>query len=199
MSATIRPKAGPLEGKPVRAGGGVYVYRARKPGSIFGLLFRGLPWYVWPSVTAVACVLCQIIDGAWWFGLLVLLFTGRHFAYVGETVSFKDRHGEHMSGGGRWKRGAASWSDLDPKCVARIPLPRWKPVLRSVETTFVVLCAPVYNEKKNLLNPRRITRASAKRMRSRRDRRSVRLNFPPFRASSVLILIALVALVIGVF
>lgn len=184
--------------KPIRDGGGIYIYRARKPSSLFGLLFRDLPWYLWPSVTAITCILSELINGMWWFGLFVLFFTGRHFAYVGETVSFKDRHNEHIYGGGRWKKSAAAWSDLDAKCVARIPMPKWKPLLRSTETVLIFFCAPVYNEKKNMLNPRRITRASAKRMRARRNRRTVKLNLPNVRAAHIVATAALIMIANGV-
>lgn len=175
--------------KTVREGGGVYVYRTRKPGSLLGL--ARLPWWS-PAVVTIASVsILYFTGGPWLFGLIGLFITGRHFAYVGETVSFKDRHGEHINGGGRWKRGAQPWSDLDPVCVARIPLPRWKWLLRAIETALIVVLAPVYNDKKNKWNMRRITLASARRMRSRRNRRRVRMNIPTPRAIHVPIIIAL--------
>lgn len=183
--------------KAVREGGGVYVYRTRKPSSLFGLLLRKLPieWWMWPVATAVAVVTCHFVTGMWWFGLALLLCTGRHFAYVGETVSFKDRHGEHINGGGRWKKRSAAWSDLDPVCVMRIPLGKWKPLLRFVETLLIALLQPVYNEKKNKWNLRRIPRDSALRMRQRRDQRRVRLNIINLRAAHLIVIVA--GIVIG--
>jgi hypothetical protein len=168
----------------VRGGGGVYIYRTRKPSSLLGL--AKLP-FRWLAVGAlVACLGLHFTGGPWPLGLVLLLMTGRHFAYVGETVSFKDRHGEHMSGGGRWKKGAASWSDLDAVCVLRIPHPKWKWLLRSTETLLITILAPVYNEKKNRANLRRITRAQARRMRLRRDKRTVKLNVPTPRPAHIL-------------
>ena len=194
MTTVVRPKAGPIEGRPVRAGGGVYVYRTRKPSSLFGMLFRGVPWYYFAGATVVSVAVCQLVTGMWWFGLLTLLCTGRHFAYVGETVSFKDRNGEHMSGGGRWKRGAAPWSDLDAECVLRIPHPEWKWLLRSTETVLIFFLQPVYNDRKNRINLRRISRPSARRMRLRRDKRRVRMNFPSVRAAHIIAMIAIYVL-----
>lgn len=181
----------------VRAGGGVYVYRTRKPGSLFGLLWSRfpveIPWWMWAAATFAACALNALINGpgSWFFGLAILFCTGRHFAYVGETVSFKDRHGEHINGGGRWTitlrdgrkvpKPGQPWSDLDAKCVLRIPLPRWKWLLRSVETFLILFLFPVYNDRKNRVNPRRIPLRAARRQRQKRERRfakrGIRANF----------------------
>lgn len=118
----------------MKASGGVYVYRTRKPGAVFG----------WPIV-------------------------GRHFAYVGETTSFHHRHLQHTVGGGRYGHQAQPWADLDPVCVLRVPLPRWKWLLHLVETLFILLLWPVYNDRKNHWNPRRIPLQVAKAMRAVRD------------------------------
>lgn len=117
-------------------GGGVYVYRCRKPGAIFG----------WPLI-------------------------GRHFAYVGETTSFRHRHLQHTVGGGRYGHQAQPWADLDPVCVLRIPLPPWKWLLHAVETLFILILWPVYNHKKNLWNPRRIPMGVARAMHAARTQR----------------------------
>ncbi len=175
----------------------MYVYRTRKPASLLGLALRSCPWWAWPPATFVACLASEIVNGAWWFGLALLLCTGRHFAYVGETVTFEGRHGEHMAGGGRWKRGAAAWSDLDAKCVLRLRLPRWKWLLRSVETLLIVLCCPAYNEKKNLWNPRRIPRWWAKRQRAKRDKRKVKWSFNVSAAHLVVIVAVLIVSKVG--
>lgn len=125
--------------------GGVYVYRARKPSARLRI-----PLLSW------------------------------HTAYVGETTSFYHRHLQHVGGwgtvesGGRKRVGAVTpqpWSDLDPYVWFRIPLPRWKWLLRSVETLAILLLWPVYNHKKNLWNPRRIPLHVAKSQRAMRDRR----------------------------
>lgn len=183
---TVKPKPTPAI---IRAGGGVYVYRTRKPSSLLGLL--RLPWWSAPAVAIVSGGILAATGGPWWFGLAGLLVTGRHFAYVGETVSFKDRHGEHVNGGGRWNRGAQPWSDLEPKCVLRLPMPKWKWLLHATETLFIFLCAPVYNDKKNKWNPRRISLASSRRMRKRRNRRSVKMNFPNVRAAHIVAIFVL--------
>lgn len=124
-------------GDVIRRGGGVYVYRCRKPGLI---------------------------------GKLRLPLVSHHFAYVGETVNFAQRHAEHTRGGGRWGRAAKPWADLDPRCVLRIPLPRRKPLLRLVEAALIVALMPVYNDRGNRLNPRRIPLRSQHRQRWMRDR-----------------------------
>ena len=187
MTVQLKPK--PDLAKEVRSGGGVYIYRTRKPSSVFGMLLRGCPWYYFAGAAVLATGACWLVSGMWWFGLLVLLCTGRHFAYVGETVSFKNRHDEHMTGGGRWNKGSASWSDLDAVCVLRIPHPPWKWLLRSTETVLIFLLQPVYNDRKNRVNLRRISRASARRMRMRRNRRRIPMNFPNIRAAHVLIFV----------
>lgn len=112
---------------------GIYIYRTRKPGAVFG---------VW--------------------------FFGRHFAYVGETLSFYHRGKQHLLGGGNYDVKAKDWSDLKPKCY-RIPLPPWKWLLRSGETLVISLTWPVYNIQKNLWNPRRISPARARAQRLARD------------------------------
>lgn len=186
------------QGEAVRDGGGVYVYRTRKPSSLIG--YARIPFRWLALATIPTAGLLELVGGSWIFALLLLLCTGRHFAYVGETVSFKDRHGEHMRGGGRWKKRSAAWSDLDAKCVARIPLPKKKWLLRFVETFLIFLLAPVYNDAKNKWNLRRISRASALRMRRRRDRRRVKMNFPNVRAAHLIIVFVLfvVAVNLGV-
>ena len=91
---------------------------------------------------------------------------GRHFGYVGETVSFWHRDRQHKE--------SQPWSDLNPKCY-RIPLPGWKPLLLTVETLVILLVWPVYNHKKNLWNPRRIPLSAARRQREARDSGGFRL------------------------
>jgi hypothetical protein len=100
-----------------------------------------------------------------------------HFAYVGETTSFRHRHLQHTVGGGRYGHTAQPWADLEPRCVLRIPLPPWKWLLHAVETLLILLLWPVYNHSKNLWNPRRIPLQVAKAMRAVRDGRRKGLLF----------------------
>jgi len=197
--------AGKPEGEAVRAGGGVYVYRTRKPASLLGLLHAKIdtPWWAFPIGAAFACIVNAAFGFPWWIGLFVLFTSGRHFAYVGETVSFKDRHKEHTEGGGRWKTRAgrpkpsAAWSDLDPVCVLRLPAPKKKWLLRAIETFFIRLLFPVYNEKKNKGNPRRITRDSAIRMRNRRNKRRVKLSLWNVRFGHLVIVVFVLSVLVS--
>lgn len=160
------------------ARGGVYIYRTRKPASLIGLL--GLRYRILvPCTVALAVTLCSF-GVPWLLAFPLLLATGRHFAYVGETTSFYHRHRQHTGNGGttdRFITDAAPWSDLDPVCVARLPLPRWKWLLRSVETLMILALAPVYNDRKNHHNPRRIARPTALRQRLTRDGRWLNVSF----------------------
>lgn len=97
-------------------------------------------------------------------------FLSYHFGYVGETTSFYHREQQHLYGlSNHGPCVPAPWSDLEPRCVLRIPLPPWKWLLRSVETIVILAVWPVYNDKKNRWNPRRISRRMAYRERIRRN------------------------------
>lgn len=108
--------------------------------------------------------------------VFALPLIGRHFAYAGETWNEKARHLEHLEGsrvedGGRYDCEPKSWSDLNPVRYL-IPLPWWcafKPVLRTLETLLMLVTWPVYNDRKNRWNPRRISIAQARRQRELRD------------------------------
>lgn len=143
--------------------GGVYVYRTRKPGAVFGM-----PTSFTLAVALLMTATLAFLGGPWPLAALLLACSGRHFAYVGETRSFAHRDRQHRSGDVRWGSHAKPWSDLDPKCY-RLSMPGWKWLLRSVETLLIVLLWPVYNDKKNRWNPRRITMARARSMRYARD------------------------------
>lgn len=104
--------------------------------------------------------------------IIGLPFFGRHFAYVGETKSFYHRDIQHLRGGGTYDSVWKDWADLRPKCY-RIPLPPWKWLMRSVETVVIALAWPVYNQQKNMWNPRRISPRKAAAQRRDRDSRSV--------------------------
>jgi hypothetical protein len=102
--------------------------------------------------------------------VLGLPFLGRHWGYVGQTRNPKARHGEHLYGGGRYGHLPAPWSDLKPQRYVLIRLkmcPQW--LLNFLEFLAIRILCPVYNEKLNLGNPRRISRRRARRHRARRD------------------------------
>lgn len=181
--------------------GGVYVWRTKKPGALIGLPFTGCL-----AGAVVACVWLHVIGVAWFIGLAVLLFSGTHFAYVGETVSFYHRERQHrgnLDTEDEFKSTGQPWADLNAKIVMRIPLPTsarsalgkrvQKMMLRSVESFFIVIFAPVYNDAKNRWNPRRIPKAVAKAQRAARDRRARKgglrwsLNFRSHHALGVVI------------
>lgn len=175
--------------------GGVYIWRTRKPGSLLGLPFTGC------AIGAVAACLGLHLVGAFWpIGFVMLLFSGTHFAYVGETVSFYHRSRQHLGNVGttdEYQSSGQPWADLRPKMVARIPLPTsarsyigkrvQKVILRSVETLVMLVTWPVYNDAKNRWNPRRIPKNVAKRQRTARDGRAVRwsLNFRAHHAFGI--------------
>lgn len=193
MNAVLEPgervlPARRLREAAMRDGGGIYIYRTRKPMSVFGLM--PVAWWMPPAAAALAIAGLLLTGGPWWFGLALLFTSGRHFAYVGETVSFEKRHSEHMRGGGRWKHAAQPWSDLDAKCVFRLRLPKWKWLLRSTETLLILILQPAYNEKKNLLNLRRIPRATARRQRQARNKRHGKISWN-FRSAHLLVIVAL--------
>jgi hypothetical protein len=103
--------------------------------------------------------------------VLGLPFFGWHWGYVGQTRNERARDGEHLSGGGRYGKGAAPWSDLKPQRYVLFRMahcPQW--ILNLMERIFVYLLWPVYNDKMNRWNPRRISRARARFHRSVRDR-----------------------------
>lgn len=173
--------------KRIKDGGGVYVYRARKPASLIGRL--NLPEWTGLAGAVIAGTAGELLGVPWYLTApLGLSLSGRHFAYVGETTSFRDRHAQHMGNigsGAKFEQRAKPWADLDPRCVARFRLPRWKWLLRSTETLIMLLTWPVYNDKKNRWNPRRIPLVSARRQRFARERRSLGVSWN-FRAAHVL-------------
>lgn len=94
---------------------------------------------------------------------------GRHNAYVGESNAVQLRRDAHVIGGGKFQAIPKDWSDLDPTHYV-LPLPGApKFVLRAVETLLTALFWPVYNDRKNRWNPRRIPLKTAKRQRAQRD------------------------------
>lgn len=214
MTATQERAIRKAAGK-TRRGGGVYVYRTRKPGSVIGLVLSrlgGVPWWGWPTATVAACAANAVLGSPWWIGLSMLLCTGRHFAYVGETTSFYSRHRQHIGNlgtGDKWEKKGKPWADLDPVCVLRIPLPtkdrflgpvrvfRAKWLLWTVERVLVVLTLPVYNDKLNKLNPRRVTLRMQSRQRHARDRRRVKLSFNLTAAHVFALLVLIIVTKVG--
>lgn len=100
-----------------------------------------------------------------------------HFAYVGETTSFHHRHMQHVAGGGRFNSQQKPWADLDPYVWLRIPLPPWKWLLRLVEALVILAVWPVYNHKRNLWNPRRVSLRDQQWQRQCRDHGALVLNW----------------------
>jgi hypothetical protein len=99
-----------------------------------------------------------------------LPFIGRHFAYVGETGSRRHRDVQHAAGGGTYNAVRKDWADLDPKVYPLpCPFPQWKWTRKAMETLYMFLLWPVYNDQKNKWNPRRISLNRARRQRIERD------------------------------
>lgn len=95
---------------------------------------------------------------------------GRHWGYGGQTRNPAMRDREHTRGGGRYGKQAAPWSNLDPKRYVLFRLdrcPQW--LLNLAERLVILVLMPVYNEKMNKHNPRRISRERARRQRYARD------------------------------
>lgn len=109
--------------------------------------------------------------------LLGLPIIGRHFAYDGMTGSFYHREGQHLNGSEQYKKAAASWSDLDPKCWT-IPLPDWlfrgplrRKFVEKLESCLIGITCPVYNERQQpRWNFRKISRKKAAEQRALRDK-----------------------------
>lgn len=130
--------------------------------------------------------------------LLGLPFFGRHFGYVGETTSIQHRMRQHLgtpSPLDEFPMNGQPWCDLRPKLVLFIGLPKWKWLLRTVETLVILLLWPVYNHSKNLWNPRRIPKYVAMRQRAARNKRDHRwsMNVRPFHLIFLVLLFCLMA------
>lgn len=158
-----------------------------------GLIGR-LPGWFGLATALLSFALLTLLGWPWWVSLAGLLFNSRQFGYVGETVVLEQRRLEHLNGGGRWGKEQQPWADLEPEFYS-IPLPARKWLLRSVETMLILLILPVYNRKKNLLNPRRIPLDSAKRQRARRDAWRWSFNMRPPHLALVLIILIIGATV----
>jgi hypothetical protein len=100
-----------------------------------------------------------------------------HMAYVGESNVIALRIAQHFVGGGKYSTSPKPWADREPYVWLRIPLPPWKWLMRSVETLVILLLWPVYNDRKNRWNPRRISLRDQAWQRSCRDAGGVCLNW----------------------
>jgi hypothetical protein len=128
--------------------------------------------------------------------VLGIPFLGWHWGYVGQTRNPKARHGEHMNGGGRYGKEAAAWSDLSPRRYRIFHMrrcPQW--LLNFVEFLAIRFLCPVYNEKLNRGNPRRISRKRARRQRSMR----MRLGWAPaLHLGHIFLALVWLAIIVGV-
>jgi len=171
-------------------GAGVYVFRTRRPG-----LIGRLPAWLAPVATGISLVSLMMLGYSPWLALLAFLFNSRHFAYVGETNAMQLRKSAHLDGGGRFKAEPKPWADLDPSHYF-LRLPASKRLLGFVETLGIALCWPVYNHKKNLWNPRRISLASARAQRATRDRWGWSINVSFLHV--IMIFVGILALIGGI-
>lgn len=108
------------------------------------------------------------------YALLGLPFIGRHFAYVGQSNSFRRRDREHLLGSTAYESVVLPkpWSDLRPKRHA-VPIlfPGWRWARERQEWLMIKMLMPVYNVQHNRTNPRRIAPARALAQRAIRDRK----------------------------
>jgi len=164
-----------------RSKGGVYLIRCRKPSSFLGIGLR----IIAPLAALLALVL-WLFGGWWWLAFLLLLFSGRHNAYVGLTNSFYHRRNQHLLGDVKWGAVAKPWSDLAPRFYG-LPLPAWithkgalfrgRWTLEMLESVAIWLLLPVYNDKKQApYNMRRITLDRAQRQAWARAKSGMRVN-----------------------
>jgi hypothetical protein len=115
-----------------------------------------------------------------------------HWAYVGQTSSFWHRDRQHMGTTTNSLVPAKPWADLEPR-VYRLTLPNWLWLRLTVETLAILVLWPVYNDRKNRWNPRRVPIVAAIAARARRDAGHRDTIIWPFGWSVVLILVALLA------
>jgi hypothetical protein len=103
--------------------------------------------------------------------LLRIPFVSFHWAYVGQTRDPTRRDLEHRFGGGRYGKPPASWSDREPRRFVLWRMkhaPQW--AVNGAEWLFIQLLQPVYNDKMNGANLRRVSRRRAIRAREIRTR-----------------------------
>lgn len=154
---------------------GLYVHRTRKPQAVVGLGLR----FLVPVAIVTAWAAWMYGSDWWWLCFGLVLFSGRHIAYVGQTSSRYFRDQQHA--GGDYARGhvGSPWGDLDLR-IYPLPclFPRHKVAREIQEKLWIMLLLPVYNVEWNSKNPRRIKRGTAVRQRIARDRRTARMWAP---------------------
>lgn len=97
----------------------------------------------------------------------------RHWAYVGKSRDGQRRHRQHMGvklPTDRYAAPGQPWNDLDPRRYVlwrSAKVRAWR--LALMEFLFIRLLLPVYNDKMNRANPRRIPIYEARRQRAARD------------------------------
>ena len=146
---------------------GNYLVRTRKPHAPLGLSLR---WLLL-AATVLGSAL-YVADGWWWLAPLLLLFSGRHTAYVGQTSSRYHRDRQHR--GLDTARGvpASPWSDLEPRWYPLPSLPWWKWSRELSEKLWTWLLCPVYPvPNQPVWNLRRISKTRAAAQRAARDKR----------------------------
>lgn len=154
---------------------GLYLHRTRKPYAVLGL---GLRFLV--PVTVVASWGAWITGYRfWWLLFGLVLFSGRHNAYVGQTSSRYFRDGQHSVGDFARGKGPSAWSDLDIKIY---PLPCLFPrsvTAREIQEKFwILILLPVYNTEWNSKNPRRIKKGKYVQQRLARNAGGMRKWIP---------------------
>lgn len=152
---------------------GLYVWTTRKPTS-----FLGLPlWLLAVAGVLLAWALWLHGEPWWWIGFGLMVFKGRHVAYVGQTSSRYHRDRQHTLGDSHWGSGSASWSDLAPRVYplpCAFPASRWAREVQ--EKLWILLLLPVYNTEWNGKNPRRVKSTKARQMRWTRQQTGMRVN-----------------------
>ncbi len=145
---------------------GCYVWRTDKPHALLGISLR----WMMAAAVALATVLYST-DGPWALAFILLFFSGRHTAYVGQTGNryFRDR--QHLRGDQRYGAIGKPWADLNPRVYA-LPclLSGWKWSREFSEKLWIFLLLPVYNVTWNRKNPRRIKPKEADEQRGARER-----------------------------
>ena len=154
---------------------GLYLHRTRKPHAVLGLPLRAL------AVAAVVLAFwAWFVGEGWWpLAFALVLFSGRHNAYVGQTGSRYFRDTQHTVGDFARGKASSPWSDLDIKIY---PLPCLFPrnvTAREIqEKLWIMALWPVYNTEWNTKNPRRIKRGKAVQQRVARELGGVRKYAP---------------------
>jgi hypothetical protein len=167
---------------------GNYAWRTKKPHAPLGLSSR------WLALAGLVLGAVLYIGGGWWWlAPLVMLFSGRHWAYVGQTSSRYHRDRQHRGLDPRVP--PSPWSDLDAKAYPLPSLPWWRWSRELSEWFWTIVLLPVYPVPKQApWNLRKISKAKAQRQRAARDMRRQK---SPVRTLAVDILVTSVRLILG--